>query len=393
MGLARDPLWRRWTATIELVRLLPAMLGLGLLLASYGATRSFATGALVYGAYALAETASAPLTGRWADSAGLTGVRLALLTGGVCLLALAAAFGAGAPRALLMGLGGLLGIVTSGVSGGLKAWLAARMDAGRLGAAWSVDASLLEAAWLAGPLLVSLGRAAAGPEGPLWLLTMAVLIAFGLSWRLPAGPPPAAGPHGVRRRAGEPSPLTRLWPVLALSTAMGGTEGMLLVAMPAWVHAHHLAPAWAGPLLSLFSAASIVGGLAASRHVQGPRGAAAGMLLAVLAAAVAAFASMPTLALGLAVLVLGGTVVAPLNAQRSLAVSAAMPPQRQAFGYSALYAAYGLGAGAASLLLGSRVQVWGVDPLLRAAAAAGFLGALLFVVSGRGAAASPPVRR
>ncbi|MFN8110769.1 MAG: MFS transporter [Thermoleophilia bacterium] len=130
----------------------------------------------------------------------------------------------------------------------------------RLRPAYAVTGVIGDVAFVVGPVLAAVlftvGR-------PLPLLACAVLVVAAGVVAAPGVPPAAARPD----RAGVPAAMV---PLLAASVALGMAMGTVDVATPtavqAWGHS-----GWAGPLLGLFAAGSVVAGWwSRRRHWRAP---------------------------------------------------------------------------------------------------------------------------
>ncbi|MPY72594.1 MAG: MFS transporter, partial [Alphaproteobacteria bacterium] len=136
-------------------------------------------------------------------------------------------------------------------------------------------------------------------------------------------------------------------PVFALALALGLCIGIFESALPARMEQLGMAAAGAGPLLAFMALGSGIGGLITSahaEHLENPRRPAALLmtLFAVLLAPLPFLASLPLLALALAV---AGVPIAPLNALGALRLQRRVPPGRQAEGFAVYIAAILVGAG------------------------------------------------
>ncbi len=175
-GLVRQPLWRRWTLVSLLGRLPLTMTLLALVLVGERVAGSLAVGAQLAGVATIAAGIAAPLRGRQLDSGGLRlGLRNAALLTAAVHGAQAAAVVAGAPLGVLFGLAAAQGVSSAALSGGYRALLVSVVSASQLPQANTLEAVLIEIAFVAGPSLagiLALGgtggcSAGVGPAGPL----------------------------------------------------------------------------------------------------------------------------------------------------------------------------------------------------------------------------------
>lgn len=388
-SLTSSAAWWRWCAVLACVRLPAAMAPLVLVLAGRAASGSFAFGGVLAAAHAISEAALAAPSGRFIDRlrardrhaaqvwiAGL----LTLEAAAFAALAVTAAMGAAKP--ILLALTALAGGVASGVPGALRAELSELVSEDLLQRALAVDAVLLEAVWVAAPVLAAV--LVAGVSATAALIAMACAAAAAAAMTLTGrgrGRTHARVPQQparVRAHAGLLS--RRAVAVLITSAAMGYAEGSIGVALPPMLEQLGNEPAAAGLLLAVLSAASIIGGLVYSRlHARWQLDAhrRADVLLALLAAGVIALSQAGS-QLQLAVTVAAvGLVVAPLNATRSYAMQRSAPPGRQAEAFSLMYASMGGGWGLSGLGLGLLLGVVGADGALAVAGALALAVALV----------------
>jgi MFS family permease len=225
---------------------------------------------LVIGAYSLAIAATAPVLGRLADRFG---ARVVLRVSGTAyvvlllLLALSRSAPAGVSVALSIGCGATYPPVAPTVRAlWSRVWPSGSLRA----AAFGLDAALVELLYLVGPLLATALALVGGPRLPL--LGLAGLSALGVvlvttSRLLPIAPAVQAvrtwwGPLGR-------GPVRVLLAVVVLTSAAFGLVEIGVIAF-ARATGH---PWYAGPLLAVAAAGSLVGGLVwGSRNVSaGPR--------------------------------------------------------------------------------------------------------------------------
>jgi len=245
-------------------RLALGMTSLSLLLLVVQSTKSYAAGGAAAAVYAVALAACSPLRSRSADRRGQT--RL-LVTSGVvhptALLAVLALDAAEVPLGALLVLVALAGASTPPFGAVMRAlWSRLVSEERLLTSAYAMESVLIELAFVTGPLLVAGLVAVFGPE--LAVGTAAILAGCG-SIGLAATTVSRAWhpePHPVARSFAGPlvSPAVR-WLLLAL-VAFGAGFGAIEVAAPAFAERYGSAAAAGGVLLAVWSAGSLVGGLA-----------------------------------------------------------------------------------------------------------------------------------
>jgi predicted MFS family arabinose efflux permease len=325
-----------------------AMLSIGLLVHTEHATGSFGAAGLVTAAYAVALGVVGPLLGQLVDRRGQTAVLLLSALASTALLAAIALAPPGTPLAALVALATGIGAATPPLGACLRALLPAVLpDAAAVRDAYAVEATASELAWVSGPPL-ALGMGALWSTGAALTVAGLVLLAGTAAFALQPvsrGWRPATGgrPRGGSLRT--PAMRTLVTVLVGVGVLFGGVE----VAVAAATDARGSTAA-AGPLLALWGAGSLLGGLLAVR-LGGVTGAAG---LAVVLAALAAghLALVPAagnlVALG-AVLLVAGAAIAPTYALVYAMVDHAAPEGTvtEAFAWLATAIAIGASVGAA----------------------------------------------
>ena len=363
------PHWTAWNAAVALSRIQPAMADLGLLLAGQAATGSLAGGGVLVGAYTLTRTLCGPLAASWMAKRLHRRLQGGLLFSALGLLALAAAVLEHLSLPWLVGLTLLAGLLPGGVSGGLFSMLGDLVPERLRGRALSIDATLVELVWLSAPLLVTASLGWLGAPGPVALMAISALLCAAAIRSLPD----KAALRPVSRGQGRALKLLRqLWPALLISFSSALAMGMMTVCLPAQLQADGTSVLLAGPLLSLFSLASGVGGALFSGLGQRWQGSVLGRVAALLGAL-----GLGPLAMSLAhspladgaVLILFGSTIAPLNGLSATALMQWSGESERALAYALSSACFGLGYGGAGLLLAKLLGQWGAGGLLGLAGA------------------------
>jgi MFS family permease len=345
-SIAANPAARRLFAVSVVARLPLAMLGIGLLVHAQHLTGSLASAGAATGAYALGLAAGGPVLGRLADRRGQTVVLPASATAEAVLLASAGALPVGVAAPVLVVLAAAIGACTPPVGACVRTLLPDLLgDADSVRAAYAVDASVVEITWVAGPPMI-LGAGAALSTGAALALAGAVLLGATAAF--------AAQPASRRRRPVEGAPRRRggslrspaVRTLVVALVGVGGLLGAAEVAVTASVSA-----AAAAPLLALWGAGSLAGGLLAARAGGGARtGAGLALVLAALAAGHLALAGAAGSAIALgAGLAVAGAAIAPAYATVYAMVERAAPVAglTEAFAWLATAAAVGSALGAA----------------------------------------------
>ena len=251
-----------WTPVVGVVigRLPIAGLSLATILLVRAETGSFAVAGLVEAAFALASALSLPPQARLIDRYGQTGV---LATCGavnpLCLIALVVLAEHGAPPTALAAAGAAAGVSVPPLSPAMRTlWATLVDDATLRQSAFALDAVLLEVAFIVGPLVVAALVAAGSPA--LAVIVNGALAGTGTaifalsrasrSWR---GIPAGSGWAGALR---SPGIVALALVELSLGIAIGAMEISLTALATGFG-----APSFAGVLISVQAAASMIGGL------------------------------------------------------------------------------------------------------------------------------------
>lgn len=371
-------------ASSVLARLPLAMFSIALLVHAQRLTGSFAVAGLVGGAYAVAAATSAPLLGRLVDRWGQTVV---LLSGATTTAALLVAIGLLAPNPaplLLVALAATTGFATPPLAACVRTILpAAIADPTGLPALFALESTVLELTFVIGPPL-ALGLGVVWSTGGALAISGAVMFVSTLvfaaqpasrAWRPPRAAP---RPRGGSLRA--PAMRTLVLVVLGTGAVFGATD----VGVTAAAKELHSA-AVAGPLLGLWGAGSLLGGIVATR-LGGSARTASGLtrLLAALAIGHGAlvFITGNVLAIG-CVLVLAGATIAPTAASIYAMVDRAAPAGTHTEAFSWLTTASLTGAAAGAAVSGALVQSAGALAAFAFAGATGGLAALIGALGSR----------
>src|SRR4051795_5868915 len=260
----------RLAAVSILARLPMAMLSIALLVHVRHLTGSFATAGVVAGAFAASLGVGGPLLGRLVDRRGQTMVLLATALVAGAALAGIAALPARAPVEALVALAVVLGLSTPPVGACLRAILPAVVrEREALRAAYAAESAAIELTWIGGPPLVLLVAVAWSTSAAL-VVCGAVLVAgtaafaaqpASRAWR-PA--PAPERPSGGSLRA--PAMRTLVLLLVFVGVVFGTVEVAVIAAV-----ADLGSPGAAGPLLGLWGAGSLAGGVAAARMGGGTR--------------------------------------------------------------------------------------------------------------------------
>lgn len=378
LTVLRAPHARRLVAAALVGRLPVGIASLALVLLVREATGSFASAGGVAAAYALAAGIASPAQGRLVDRVGqpLVLVPCAGLNA-AALVALVLAANGGANEAVLVGCAALAGAALPPLSACMRAlWpVLVGGDEALVGAAFALEAVLVEAFFITGPLLAGLLVAIASPQA-------AVLVAAGLgvtgtlgfasaplsrSWRGAPRAPGRAGPLGARGMR-----------TLVISVVPAGMAfGTLEVAMPAFADAHGAA-ASAGVPLAAMAAGSMAGGLwYGARTWPGPVGRRYVTLSAVFAAGLAPLALASSIPVMAVLAAAAGLALAPVTTCVYLLIDEVAPPGTVTESYTWVITANVAGAALGAALAGAVVEGPGWRWALLGACAGAALASLL----------------
>lgn len=347
-----------WAAT-TLARLPIGINGLAIILAIRAQTGSFAAAGIAAGAHALTFGISSPAQGRYLDRHGprrvlpplialhavatLTFVALLGHTSAAVLVVLAALSGAGLPP----------------WSSILRAmWPRLLGDAGLMATAFALDAAIVELVFIAGPLLVAVAVAIAGPSEALLASVALVVAGTALLVGSPAirtWEPERHGGRGLFGALASPGLLTVFLATIPCGFAFGAME----IALPAFA-VDHGAAGQAGLLIAVWSLGSALGAFVyGARLWPGPL---AGLWLActaLLGVALLLPLTATSTALLIALLVPTGAFIAPSIAAGSQLMGMLAPPGMTTEAYAWGPTAIVVGAAAGSAVAGAVVEASG----------------------------------
>jgi MFS family permease len=353
------------------------MLSIALLVHAQHRTGSFAAAGIVAGAYAVAVGVGGPVLGQLVDRRGQTATLLGSAAASAGLLGAVAVLPAGAPFVALVGLAAAIGLATPPLGACLRTLLPGLLpDAGAVRAAYAVEATASELTWVSGPPL-ALGLGALWSTGGALLFAAAVLLvgtsAFAAQPTSRAWQPDRAA---ARSRGGSlRAPAMRT--LVIVLVAVGALFGAVEVAVAAAADGLGAAPA-AGPLLGIWGAGSLLGGMLAVRLGGGAHSAAGlSLVLAALTAGhlllVPAAGSVVALA---AVLLLAGAAIAPTYATVYAMVDRAAPEGTATEAFAWLATAVAIGASSGSALAGALADGAGPAAAFALAGGAGAIALL-----------------
>ena len=369
---------RALLASSVLARFPLAILSVSLLVNAQRTSGSFALAGTVSGAYLICGAASAPLLGRLVDRLGQTRPLMGGAVTAAALLIITGLAPAHTPGGVLIALAAATGLATPPMQACVRAVLPA-LVAGpvELPRLFAVESTVIELTFVLGPPL-ALGLAVVARPGASLILCGATMLVGTLIFAIQ----PVSRDWRGRGSAGQPRRgALRAAAIRTLVLVEAGT-GLVFGATEVGVTAsakHLAAAAAAGPVLGLWGAGSLIGGVIATRRGGGartPRGLIA--LLAALAglhgALVATATSLPAMGV---VITLAGATIAPLAASIYEMAGRSAPAGAQAEAFSWLYAASATGAAVGAAAAGALAQATGSASAFGLAGAAGAMTVLV----------------
>jgi MFS family permease len=353
-SIASTPRALRLFAVSIVARVPLAMFSIALLVHARHLTGSFAAAGVVSGGYAVALGVSGPVLGRLVDRRGQAAVLIGGAAVSALLLVAIALLPVGAPVAVIALLAGAIGLATPPVDACVCAlYPGFAGDPVALRETYAADASASELTWIAGPP-VALGvgalwsTGAALAAGGVVLLVATVVFAVQPASRAWRPDPATTAPRGGSLRA--PAMRTLVMVFVAVGALFGAAE----VAVTGAADALGSTTA-AAPLLALWGAGSLVGGVLSARFGSGapPLRLVLGALALGHLALAAAAGSL--VALGV-VLFLAGAAIAPTYATVYALIDEAAPAGTVTEAFAWLVTAIAVGSAIGSAVAGSVVE-------------------------------------
>ncbi|MFI9551459.1 hypothetical protein [Nonomuraea endophytica] len=362
LAVLRSPGVGIWFAVLVCQRFPVAAAPLALVFLGHAVTGSYAVGALLGGGHALAEAVAAGSLGRRFDRVPARSETTLVLSVEAAAFALLALLATAFPRAGrwtpagMLALAGLGGAISAGAHGGLRALLVRLAPPERRVPALSLESAASTTVWTVAPAVVAL---LAVVDARLPILLMAAVAAAGaLAGRRLLDPPRTATARRAR--------LWRIsWPAMAYDGAMMFAFGAVSLALPVLLATHGADAALSGPVLTAYTLAGIGGGLLyGARRWPGTPLAQAALLSAGIGLALGAAALVPVLGLVVALFAVAGLMQTPALTARAVSLQDRLPESQWAVGFSGMYAAGGLGYGAAGMTVAWLVERVGAQPAI-----------------------------
>jgi MFS family permease len=388
LDVLRTPSVSRLLGSAVVGRMPTAMAGLAIVLLVREAGASYAVAGLVAGAYSIALALTSPLLGRLVDRVGQTRVLVGCAGASALSFGALAAAGRSASPAVLAALAALAGASSPPVAACMRAlWSKLLGHGGQLQAAFAVESTVQELIFVVGPPLVALLAAVFSPAAAVLGTGALLLVGVGVF----AATPASRAWRGRRRAADWAGPLRSpgIRAVMASIVLLAGAFGTVEVTVVA--DAEQLGSrTLAGPLLALWAAGSMVGGLSFGNRAsdRGPEQRMIGLLLLVVAgiALLAVAGGLVQLSAGM---VLAGLGIAPAIACLYLLVDRLAPAGTVTEAFTWVTTAFATGFAGGNALGGTLVQRVGIDAAFLIAAG-GVAAAALLARLRRHALAAPP---
>lgn len=313
---------------------------------------TYAPGAWMAAADVLTECVAAPLLGRRLDRHPMRRhVQVTLIVTALSLLAIAA----GArhlPTLALAAFAGLAGGSIAGLIGGLRTQLTAMVPDEDVPVALSWESALTDLVLTVGPALVT--GLALGVDGrlPLVLMSAGAVTAVVLVPGLPGIDGSNGGPAGPDTAGA--GALLSAWPVYVTSAAIMFLSAEIEIALSPLLEQNGQAISWTGPLLSMFSAASVAGGLCYGlRDWPGSYRAQSLILITADTAlvAIAALAAAGGIAALAIPLTMAGLLLAGVVTAQNLWLYSVLPANLSSTGNSLMYTGSCIGYGTSSVAI------------------------------------------
>jgi MFS family permease len=341
---------------------------------------SFAVAGLVDGAFGIGAAIGAPLQSRMIDRLGQRRVLLPLaVVDAIATAVIVVLTETGAPTAALMACALVGGFSIPNIGSALRTLWPELLRRRRelLPTAFALDSVAIELLFTTGPLIAAAIIAVVSPIAALGLSAACTLAGVALfvtrppsrEWR-PAADAPS---HGVLGALRSPGVRTLMLANLPIGFCFGAVE----ISLPAFA-SEHGAPEWAGALMSVWAAASAVGGIAyGARSFRSPVPSVYLGLAALLPLGFLPALAAPSIGLMALLILPAGLLIAPLGAALNQLVGDVAPAGAKTEAYAWPVTALLAGFAAGTAVGGSLVESLDWHACFVAASLAAALGASL----------------
>lgn len=360
-------------------RLPISMIGLGLVLLVEDVTGSYGSAGVVSAAYVLGNAAFAILGGRLIDRFGQGRVLPVMVTFSALGLAstvwaVQEGLSAPVPHVLAAVAGASMPQIGSCVR---ARWVNLLGSDPKLHTAFSWEAVMDETVFICGPILAT--TLATGVD-PVAGLATAIVCGLVGGWALAAQRRTEPAPRPSHRTSGTTRarmPWLLLGVLVGCSAMLGMVFGGAEVATVAFTDAQGH-PAWAGPLLGLWAAGSLLAGVA----YGAVRWRAGSLVRFRVAAAALALSLLPLPLIGsltvlAPVLLLGGLAISPTLISLTALVAEQVPASRLTEGLAVVHAGMAVGIAPGAALVGTVIDAHGASASYLVVGGAAVVGALL----------------
>jgi predicted MFS family arabinose efflux permease len=365
-GVARPVLF------VLIGRIPDSIAGVAIIVLVRSGTHSYSAGGLAAGGFAVGSALAAPLAGRALDRFGQRAILPFLSACFAVMLSVSVLAVGSVGEGWLIAMLAVAGLTHPPLESAMRAVWPRLVASEDLDLAYSLDSTLQELIWIAGPLMLSLLLVIAGPKAPLLACAgLSVLGTITYATSQTAGQDPAR-----RRNADDQSALfSATFRGLLVAAALYGVScGILTLALTAFCASHGHSAA-VGVVIAIWGMGSIVGGIAYStRRWSTPPQQRAVILLTISGGLLALTAAAPNLAILAAVMLLLGLPLSPWLGTLSTAVQQVIPTERTTEAFTYTFAVITTGTAAGNALGGLVIQQDHTSRALLAAAAAALIG-------------------
>ncbi|MFA6574696.1 MAG: MFS transporter [Nocardioides sp.] len=366
-----------FSATGLVARLPIAMVGLGIVLLVEDASGSYGVAGAVSAAHLLANAFFAILQGKLLDRLGQSRVLPVVITAwGVALAMLMWSVEADWPIGLTYAFAVVAGASLPSVGSCVRArWSHVTRDPDELQTAFALEAVADETVFITGPILVTLLATAVHPVAGLTAALVAGVLGTYAFAAQRATEPPTHRPAAVRSERPR-IPWAVLVPLTIVSTMLGLLFGAAEVATVAFAEEQD-GKAFAGPLLALWAAGSLIAGVL-SGAITWRRGPAYRLRWGALAMTVAMvpLTFIDSLLVMGAVLFVAGFAIAPTLIATMSLCERVVPPSRLTEGMAFLQTGLVAGVAPGAALAGVLVDNYGASTAYLVPVAGGVLALL-----------------
>ncbi|MFA6298857.1 MAG: MFS transporter [Nocardioides sp.] len=366
-----------FSATGLVARLPIAMVGLGIVLLVEDASGSYGVAGAVSAAHLLANAFFAILQGKLLDRLGQSRVLPVVITAwGVALAMLMWSVEADWPIGLTYAFAVVAGASLPSVGSCVRArWSHVTRDPDELQTAFALEAVADETVFITGPILVTLLATAVHPVAGLTAALVAGVLGTYAFAAQRATEPPTHRPAAVRSERPR-IPWAILVPLTVVSTMLGLLFGAAEVATVAFAEEQD-GKAFAGPLLALWAAGSLIAGVL-SGAITWRRGPAYRLRWGALAMTVAMvpLTFIDSLLVMGAVLFVAGFAIAPTLIATMSLCERVVPPSRLTEGMAFLQTGLVAGVAPGAALAGVLVDSYGASTAYLVPVAGGVLALL-----------------